>query len=463
MKNAVIYGAVAIGAYLLYKNMNPPAAVGDDLMLPPSGKTVTASGQTVGGLGYLNRNIPVYDAAPYQYRSAPINDFVPGMQGLGDLGRFSFKSVTHAVSNVVKAVAKAPASIVKTVANDVTGVVKFIAHPTMKGLVRLPGKLLSSTTQGLATGVFIPQKPTASSSSTAAGGTVYQDANGNIISKANYDALMLAAQAGTPQLAQTYKGYSLWTVTQVAPATGVLYLINYDASSGSYAASFNTMTDAKAAIDAVTTPTVAIAPPPPMLVPGQLTPPVPTGLMTPVVGAAIPYRSAVIYPVTADAGPRWVIAGDPTTAQANYGSSYASFPSLAQAQAAIDATMPSPASTYDATLAASQQAAAAQSASAFSPPPAMSTYDSTAAAAEQASMQTTADSGDYGPAPQASPALPETVTSIQTPGATFSPPPPAAASFSPPPPAAAPAPKSNAGLLVGGGILAALAAVVMHK
>jgi hypothetical protein len=69
----LIAAGVVVGAFILItKSRN--GGVGSDMLVPPRGRTVTAGGQVLGGLG-----IDSYDANPSQYNRTPQNDFVPGL------------------------------------------------------------------------------------------------------------------------------------------------------------------------------------------------------------------------------------------------------------------------------------------------------------------------------------------------------------------------------------------------
>jgi hypothetical protein len=91
---------------------------------------------------------------------------------------------------------------------------------------------------------------------------IYQDADGNTITKAEYDRLMAEANipVPVPSKAQDYKGYGIWTYSK--PEGGVLYLINYESSSGSCDGVYDTMAGALAAVDEVVGPVVEPMKPP---------------------------------------------------------------------------------------------------------------------------------------------------------------------------------------------------------
>lgn len=248
--------------------------IGDDLLLPPPGRTVTADGQVLDGLGY---NIDAYDAAPYQYRRDPVND-------LGDLGRSLRRTISRAVSAPIKAVQK-----VADVAVKVTNpVLKPLAplNPVLLGArvalstTRIAAKAMSNPSgafkkltsnvksftitplmqAGMIVGVVKPPKV-----EQAAGGTpVYQDADGKPITKEDYDRLVAAAEAAKPKKAKDYKGYTIWTAGKINEQTGksegVLYLINYDPAANAAEGAYETMTAAEYAIDQVVAPTVPALP-----------------------------------------------------------------------------------------------------------------------------------------------------------------------------------------------------------
>ncbi len=107
MKTLAMYAAFGIGAYLLTKHLGDkvlkPGSVGDDLMLPPPGLTVTKSGRVLNGLG---DNYDAFDAAPYQYRSTVIND----LTGLGrDDMRGALTAAQKAAAAKKAAAVKVPA------------------------------------------------------------------------------------------------------------------------------------------------------------------------------------------------------------------------------------------------------------------------------------------------------------------------------------------------------------------
>lgn len=434
----LVWGLAAVGGYIIYRSLETVRkqaeetaakkaalmsdiqamipGMGEDLpgmgdlddhmLLPPPGRTITASGQVLGGLG---KNIDAFDAAPYQYSSTPQNDFNPS--GIGDLGR-GLKSVTravsHAVQQVTAPVAKVAAKAVNIVekpltiaqkALNVTSVfnpvvlgarmvqstvnigLKTMSSPRA-GWKQLTGNIRSFTTTpllqfGTAVGIVKPPKVQPE----ADGSVTYLDSTGRVITKEEYDALMKASQQSVPVKAQDYKGYSIWTLTKVNPDTGggVLYLINYDPTQNTAEGAYNSMAEAQAAIDAVS-------------VPESVPESVPT---IPAAVAAAPVYKAPVY-TPPPAAP----------------------------------SMPQP-SSYDA------------SHDVIGP----AIYDDGLGPASSDSLAT----------PQQSPGLPVATSSVQTPGSrTFSPP-PASREFSPPPK------KSNAGILIGGGLLAATAALFLHK
>lgn len=428
---------VWIGAQVAASSVSSIAAmipgigdVNDVLLLPPSGRTVSKSGQVLGNLG---ERIDVYDAAPQQYRSDVINDMMPGFDGWGSKIK---KSVSKAVSAVTKPVEKVTAKVanlpavkVLSVINPIAASARLAAATTRivakgitnpKGAFKLIGGAVKSFTitplmqAGMVIGVV--KKPTQTVDPSV--GVVYQDANGNTISKEEYDQQMAAASGSTPVLSTNYKGYSLWTM--VKPGGGVIYLINYDVSQNAAEGAYNTMTEAEAAIDAVSIPVPILAQ---------------------------NYKNHTIWSQTqSSGGVVYLIDYDPSVAYTG-----ASFPTMTAAQAAIDATIPAPTPP--------------PSGPAYVPPPPLPSIQ---APSQPSSYDASNDrlgpviEDDYGSG-SGTPALPEKITLVSTPSAQFAPP-PASPSFAPPP-ATAPVKSGNAtvGVVVGGGILAALAAFTMNK
>jgi hypothetical protein len=412
-----------------------PGMGDDDMLMPPPGRTITASGQDLGGWRNVGRGmIPrpprgragfhgslgdlgirttyndVYDAAPYQYSMEPQNDFMPGINGWGSKLKKAVSNVTHAVAQVVQAPANIinKSGVLKTLsvldpvtfqarlmASTAKIIAKGISNPA-KGFKLLTNGLKSFTVTPLMQAgamVGIVKRP---SPAVAPDGAVsYQDANGNPISKEDYDKMVAAAAEATPKKAEDYKGYSLWTVKNNSTG-GVLYLINYNPDENSAEGAYDTMAEAKAAIDAVVVPDVP---------------------------------AYAIGPV----GPK------ETPEQAAQNAEYKRI----AAQASLSYVNPNQnvsKSTYD-------QAKYA--------------YDVNQAAREQASMSQAQDDSGYGSTSKddGTAPIPERVASVQTPSAVME----QAPAYVPP---AAPSTASGdgkVGLLVGGGVLAAIAAAVMSK
>lgn len=220
--------------------------IGDDLLLPSEGRTVTASGQVLNGLGMVTSYQDAYDATPSQYRRDAINDFVPG---IGDLGRFSFKrSVGNVARAVVKApsiIAKAPATLLRTAAGTIMVVADAAAKPTLKNIIRLPERLVSTASKGLIS-VVIPSKPK-KEAVPGGGGVSYVDANGNPITEWQYNTLLKASQDAAPKVAVVYKGFTIWTTAK--PDGGVSYLVNYNEAANTMEGAYSTMSEAQGAID----------------------------------------------------------------------------------------------------------------------------------------------------------------------------------------------------------------------
>jgi hypothetical protein len=398
-KQALVLGACVVGGIIAYKMLKKTQpGVGDDLLVPPPGRTVTASGQVLGDLGLETTYQDVFAAGPSQYRRDAVNDFMPGIQGLGG---FNLKKATKSMS---KAVQKAPANIAKGVtktlkvtapfnpvlfgANMVLNTakigIKMISDP--KAGFKMAGRGLKSFTitplkqVGMVVGVVKPPEQ-----KVATGGAEYQDANGKPISKADYDKLMAAAQQSIPKKAEDYKGYAIWTVVKVNEGGGVLYLINYDPAQNACEGAYDSMAETKAAIDAVVAPPEIQAPP-------------------------------TISPPTTQAP---VTSAPPTTYQA--------------AQ-----------NRYTAEQAAREQA-------------------SISAARDESGYGTTSNDTGYGntsntefqEAPQGAPALPEQVAQVQTPSAQMLP--------EEMPGEATKKGNTAVGVVVGGGILAAIAAAALGR
>jgi hypothetical protein len=79
MKTSTLLAIGAVGALILVAKSRKPGLGDADMLMPPPGRTVTASGQVLGGLGLLTTYQDAYDAAPSQYNMTPRNDFVPGL------------------------------------------------------------------------------------------------------------------------------------------------------------------------------------------------------------------------------------------------------------------------------------------------------------------------------------------------------------------------------------------------
>jgi hypothetical protein len=165
-KTIATLAVVGIVGYLILRK-SKPAGVGDDLLVPSEGRTVTAGGAVLNGLGMEQS----YDAAPYQYRRRALNDM--RLDGFGS----SFKKAVSKVKNKVK---KNTVSTAKSAVHLVTNP-KATLKKGVKNIVQIPKKTAIATV-GL---VFKPRAE-------AQAGTAveYQDENGNVITKAQYDAMM---------------------------------------------------------------------------------------------------------------------------------------------------------------------------------------------------------------------------------------------------------------------------------
>jgi hypothetical protein len=384
----LVAAGVVVGALILIAKSRKQSMGDDDMLVPPPGRTLTASGQVLGGLGLETRFIDSYDACPYQYNRTPQNDFVPGINGFGSSLKKAVsggaKVVSKGFSSIGKGVAKVtalPSKVFNTKALKIASVMsgQMLMSRLAASTVKIVGRTISNPSagfkmatrglksftitplkqSGMVLGIIKPPKPIEE----PGGGVEYQDANGNPISKADYDKMEAAAKASVPAKATDYKGYGIWTI--VKPEGGTLYLINYRAEDNSTEGAYDTMAAAQAAIDAVVVPDVP------------------------------QYQSSEPRP------------------------------------------MP-PASNYD---------------------QAKQAYDVMAAAREQASMSQASSDTGYGPTQQVTeegaPQIPERIAQVQSP----------AAQMLPPQAEAAPAPSGNAkvGVLVGGGVLAAIAAALATR
>lgn len=242
--------------------------MGDDLLLPSEGRTITASGQVLNGLGMMTTYQGAYDATPSQYRRDVVNDLVPGIGGFGKSFKKAVSNVVHAVVQAPKVIAKAPATLLKTVSNAVLVVANVAAKPTLKNIIRLPERLVGTTLKGLVS-VVIPSKPKKDSASD--GGVAYLDAEGNPITEAQYNALLKAAQDAAPKMAVAYKGFTIWTTAK--PEGGVLYLVNYNEAANTMEGAYSTMGEAQAAIDSVVAPPVITPVAPSVIAPPAQSPP----------------------------------------------------------------------------------------------------------------------------------------------------------------------------------------------
>ena len=347
MRKALAYGAVAVGAYLLYKHMAEAKAakdaaaaavaaqaaslqtevaamipgMGDDYMLlPPSGRTLSAGGQVLGNLG---RNEDVLASSPAQYRSAPQNDFNPdGINGWGSV----VHSVTHAASQV--------AAVIKPVVKAISVAAVQVRAVVGKGLIQ----------GGTAIHIIKP-----SSGGGDSGAQTYVDANGKPISKEEYDRQMAEALKYSPKSADSYKGHTLWTYQQDA-LSPVVYLVDYDAVKSTAQGIFDTMADAKAAIDSISS-TTNTAPATP---PAVIAPPVPIYAQT--------YSGHTVHTlVKSDGGVVYLVDVAPGDLQSssNFNPSYAS---LVDAANAINAFVKKQADAAAAKAAADAAAAAAEAA-----------------------------------------------------------------------------------------------------
>jgi hypothetical protein len=75
----LVAAGVIVGALILIAKSRKGGVGDGDMLVPPPGRTLTASGQVLGALGLETRFIDSYDANPSQYNRSPQNDFVPGL------------------------------------------------------------------------------------------------------------------------------------------------------------------------------------------------------------------------------------------------------------------------------------------------------------------------------------------------------------------------------------------------
>ena len=400
---AIVLGACLVGGFVAYQMLKKTRpGVGDDLLLPPPGRTVTASGQVLGDLGE-----DVFSAGPSQYRRDAVNDFVPDVAGLGGGWKKKFKKAFKPpkfVSRIVAATNRVNplvqgAHLLQNVAKIT---VKAVSNPR-KGFKSLGFAVKSMTTRplkqiGMAVGIIKPPKQ-----KVAPGGAAeYQDADGKVISKEDYDKLVLASQQSIPKKAEDYKGYAISTIIKDSAGGSVVYLINYDPEKNECEGAYDTMAEAKAAIDAVMQPAAATAP--------------------------------------------------PTTHQAAQ-NRYSAEQAAAE-QASISAASDS--SGYGTTSTSTSTSTSGSSAPPTTHQAAKNRYSAEQAAAEQASISE-AREGGYD-TPSKGPALPERITEIQTPSAQVLP------EEAPAEPVSETKKGNTAvGVVVGGGILAAVAAALMNR
>ena len=77
--STILLLGAGVGALVLLTKARKAGVGDDDMLVPPPGRTITSSGQVLGGLGLETRFIDSYDANPSQYRRQVINDMVPGL------------------------------------------------------------------------------------------------------------------------------------------------------------------------------------------------------------------------------------------------------------------------------------------------------------------------------------------------------------------------------------------------
>jgi hypothetical protein len=400
-------------------------------------------------LGGLGGDFDVYDASPAQYRRDVVNDlsgwgssFVKGISSVG-------RTINRAVSSVARGVTAVPKFTVKVLESPtykkLTAIDPVSRHAISMAKIVVRGvsdpksgwKTATSAIKsftitpliqtGMVLGIVRPPKV-----EQAEVGEEYQDADGNVITKEEYDRLMAASEASVPSKALDYKGYTIWVYNK--PEGGVLYLINYDPVSNSCEGAYETMMETQSAIDAVsvpdvpavlyatpaststpTTPVAAAAP----TAAASVTAPTAAASTSGTVSFAQAYRGHAISTLTKSGGGVSYLIDVP---QGSDGSGLTSYSTMPAAQAAIDAVTP------QATVQPSYQQPAYEA-----PAPAASVYE-----------------------PQQSPGLPVPQYTVQTPSAQEAP------AYAAPVEAPAPANKT-AGFVIGGGILAAAAALLLKR
>lgn len=128
-------------------------------------------------------------------------DGVGCMEGMDGLGRFSLRKAVQKVTAPVQHVLKrVSAPVVKQVKKDL----KRVAAPVVKQLKRDAAFVQKSLKRDLAVATFKPlRKKGGGSGGSDAGGeqVVYQDADGNVISEAQYNALVNAQTTSDPNQA----------------------------------------------------------------------------------------------------------------------------------------------------------------------------------------------------------------------------------------------------------------------
>ncbi len=496
--------------------------IGDDLLLPPPGRTVTADGQVLGGLGY---QIDSYDATPSQYRRDPVND----MQGLG-AALNPLVAQKKAADTAAKAAAK-KAAAEKAAAAKLTAAEKAAAAKQaavdkaaeknaanlLANLIKTANAAISAATKAqnaanarLGTSAAVPSQNAADAAARTADSAIKRakaadDALEAAQTKAYISEAKAKGVAPADNPASTYD-----TAVMAAQQRAIADLVALKQSAAEkFAAKVSATTAAKqsasektanikqAAADKAAAAAIAKLTAAAVSKANALSKKAiaaqnaadklgsnPKAIQAQQTANAARQDALNAIAVAQDLGAKLQAAEDkykasafratgltpPTVYAATVAAAQnteASAPAAATTQTVTYIAPPTPPAatqtTYEAAVAASNAATAAASentASTYTPPPAqVSTYDATKAAAEQASMsQASSDSG-YGPTQtvteEGTTPLPETVASVQTPSATIDP------GYAPP--AAAPSGNSKVGIVVGGGILAAIAAAVMSN
>lgn len=510
--------------------------IGDDLMLPPPGRTVTASGDVLNGLGY---SIDSYDANPSQYRRDVIND----MQGLGaalnplvaqkKAADTAAKAAAKKAAADKAAAAKLSAAERKAAEREAAAdkAAERAAASKLQSLIKSANGAISAATKAQTTAnskvgtsaavtyqngadaaarladTAIKRAKAADDALEAAQTKAYiseAKAKGVVPAQnpaSTYDTAVLASQqkAMDNLLVLKQSGIDKFAASQKAASDKTLALASSRQSAAEKAANIKQAAYDKSAAASIAKQTVAavnkanalskkanVAQAKADKLNGKA-----SAIQAQQAANAAIQDALNAIALAKDWAVRLQAAEDKYKASAFKATGLTPPTTYAAVVAsANNTTAPTEkASTYDATVAASNaatQAAAVTnivasmataptsseatqsytkdfnsqySSGGSTPSTQVSTYDATKAAAEQASMSRAYDDSGYGTTQtvteEGSTPLPENVASVQTPSATVDP------GYAPP--AASPSGDGKVGMVVGGGILAAIAAALMSK